>query len=129
LSDNGNPIHCDMQFAWSNLRSSVFKDIKLVRLYYLSDGNPQPFIDVKMDYDASPPQNRPDVSSSVTGADWDVADWDISDWAAGETIYGGWNGCAAKGNVAAVRVTCDVLGCVFRIKAADIMWEGGSLMG
>jgi hypothetical protein len=128
-SDNGNPIHCDMQFAWSSLRSNAFKDIKLVRLKYLSDGNPQPFVDVKTDFDASPAQNRPDVSSNVVGADWDVADWDTADWASGEMVYNNWNGCAAKGNVVAVRVSCDVLGCSFKIKGADILWEGGSLMG
>jgi hypothetical protein len=129
LSDNGNPIHCDLQFAWSTFRSAAFKDIKMVRLYYTTDGNPQPFVDVKTDFDPSPAQNRPDVSQSLFGAVWDVADWDISDWAAGELTYGGWNGCAAKGNVVAVRVTCDVLGCSFKVKGADVLWEQGSVMG
>lgn len=128
-SDNGNPIHCDLQFAWSTFRSAAFKDIKLVRLYYSSDGDPQPFVDVKMDFDTSPPANRPNVPSAVTGADWDVADWDVADWAVGEVTYGGWNGCAAKGNVAAVRISCDVLGCTFRVKGADVLWEQGSIFG
>jgi hypothetical protein len=118
-----------MQFAWSTLKSQAFKDIKAVRLYYMTNGKLQPFVDVKTDYDASPPGNRPDVQAGLLGADWDISDWDVSDWAAGELTVTTWNGCAAKGNVVAVRVTCDVLGSVFRIKAADILYEVGSLMG
>lgn len=129
LSDNGDPIHTDVQFAWSNFGTPGFIQFKMVRLWYLSDGSPKPYIDLKTDYDTTPPRNRPDVSLTIPGAEWDEADWDSADWASGELTYGQWNGVASKGNAGAVRVSCDVIGCTYKIKMADVLYEQGSIMG
>lgn len=129
LSDNGNPIHVDVQFAWNSFGNAAYKDFKMVRLWLVTDGAPQPFVDVKADYDASLPQNRPEVAVTPAGAEWNAGTWDEADWASGEMTIMQWNGVAAKGNVAAIRASCDVIGCTFKIKGADVVWEPGSIMG
>ena len=38
---------------------------------------PKPFVDIKVDYDMTPPVNQPDVTTLADiGATWDEARWD-----------------------------------------------------
>ena len=46
--------------------------------YILTDGDPQPVIDVDVDYDSSAPYNTPDITGAdPTSAAWNSATWDL----------------------------------------------------
>lgn len=129
LSDAGKPIRVDMQSAWSNFKTPAYKDFKLIRAYITTDGEPRPFLDVKADYDTSPPINQPDASFNPTGAEWDTATWDVDYWAGGLKTRAGWNGVASAGNVGAPRLVAFISNCTFAVSGFDIVYETGSILG
>jgi hypothetical protein len=129
LNDNGNPIRCDVQVAWRNFGTPGRKHFKLIQPYMLTDGDPRPFVDVKVDYDYSEPENQPDVSFAADGAAWDVADWDIADWAQGEQRpVRLWQGVSAHGRVAGPRTVVLVRNCSFAITGWDVVFEAGAIL-
>jgi hypothetical protein len=129
LSDNGAAIKVDVQFAWSNYKTPAIKQFKMLRPYIISDGDPRPFIDMRVDYDTTPPLNQPDVTFTGAGTSWDVGSWDTSDWAAGSVMQSNWSGTAAFGTVGAPRLTAAVLNCEFAVAGFDVIYETGSVMG
>ena len=129
LSDNNLPIHVDIQFAWSNFKTPALKQFKMIRPYILTDGEPTPYVDIRTDYDTSPPFNRPDLAFTVEGAEWDIAPWDTSNWAAGVRSVVRWNGVAGRGSVGAARIAADLIGTQFSVSGVDVVFESGSIMG
>lgn len=129
LSDDGQPIRVDMQPSWSNFKTPAYKDFKMIRPYITTDGEPKPFVDVKVDYDTSPPLNQPDVSFSQAGADWETGTWDEDFWAGGDIVVSNWNGVASAGNVGAPRLVAFISNCHFGVSGFDVIFEQGSIMG
>jgi hypothetical protein len=138
LNDNGTPIRVDVQMSWSLFKAVGIKHFKMVKVYLLTDARVRPFIDVKTDYDLTPPEMQPDVSAGVTGALWDVADWDSSgylpvppgvvgaDWASGPQPLSMWNGVGRLGRVGAPRLTAYILNAEFSITGWDVIFEPGA---
>lgn len=129
LSDDGAAIKVDVQFAWSNYKTPAIKQFKMLRPYIISDGDPRPFIDMRVDYDTTPPLNQPDVTFTGAGTEWDGGSWDTADWAAGAVMQSNWSGTAAFGTVGAPRLTAAVLNCDFAVAGFDVIYETGSVMG
>jgi hypothetical protein len=129
LDDDGAAIRVDVQFAWSNFKTPAIKHFKMLKAYVITDGNPQPSIDIQVDYKTNLPVNQPDLTTSLTGAAWDEADWDTSDWAPPSAMVGKWSGVGRMGVVGAVRVQAMIMGCEFAISGADVLIEPGSIMG
>lgn len=129
LNDDGQAIRVDMQPSWSNFKTPAWKDFKMIRPYITTDGEPKPFVDVKVDYDGSPPTNQPDVSFSQAGADWETGTWDEDYWAGGDIVVAAWNGVASAGNVGAPRLVAYINNCHFGVSGFDVLYERGSVMG
>jgi hypothetical protein len=126
LNDDGAPIRVDVQMAWSQFKTSGIKQFKMVQVYMVTDGVPHPFIDIKVDYDTTPPQMQPDVSFGTVGSTWDVADWDVADWTQGGRPVALWNGIGRLGRVGAPRLTALIKDCEFAITGFDVVFEPGA---
>jgi hypothetical protein len=129
-----NPITVDVQTAWSSFKSSGIKHFRMVQCFFITEGNPLPKIDVRTDFDYSPPFNQPDITSAPNAAVWDVARWDEDPgdtgwyWVGGATAKRKWNGVAGVGHVAGIRVTARIDNCTFAIAGFDLVYEAGSTM-
>jgi hypothetical protein len=129
LNDDGKPIRLDVQMAWSNYKTPAIKQFKMLKAYMITDGNPAPLIDFKVDYDVSPAVNQPDVSFTQPGADWNTATWDTDGWAGGQQTIAQWNGIAAIGRVGAPRLSALVRDATFAVAGWDVIYESGSVLG
>jgi hypothetical protein len=130
LNDNGVPIKIDVQAAWSNYGTPASKLFKMILPYLESDGVPMPFVDMKVDYDLSPPLNQPDVSNGGgVGASWNTATWDVDGWAAFATQYNNWQGVGVMGRVGAPRFVALVADCTISLNGWDVLYESGSVFG
>ena len=129
LNDDGDPIKVDVQAAWSNFGTPAAKHFKMILPYLQTDGTPAPFIDIKVDYDMTPPLNQPDVTFGDQGAEWDLAPWDTSDWAAAVLNHNNWSGVGDIGHVGAPRMTALVLNCEFSLTGWDVLFETGAVFG
>jgi hypothetical protein len=122
-----NPILVDVQMAWSQYKTPGIKHFKMVRPYLLTDGDPRPQLDMKVDYDSSVPLNTPDISFAQPGATWDVSDWDADYWAiGGERAVSFWQGVGALGRVGGPRLRAQVMGCSFGLAGWDVLYESGA---
>lgn len=130
LNDDGRPIVADLQLSWSMYDSSAIKAFRMISPYVITDGTPRPYVDIRVDYDFSPPTNQPDVSFGVIGgATWDVAVWDVDYWTPPPRAKALWNGVAALGRVAAPRVKVAVSNCTFSLAGFDVVYEPGAAVG
>ena len=128
LNDNGQPIKVDVQAGWSAYRTPAQKKFLMVRAYVITDGVPRPRIDMRVDYDTSPPVNYPDVTESRLGSEWDVADWDTADWEVAVRAKTNWQGVVGKGGVGAPRMTALIKNCTFSVTGWDVEYETGSIL-
>jgi hypothetical protein len=129
LSDNGKPITADLQPAWSTFNSAAIKKFVMVNPYIITDGTPHPFVDIRVDYDTSPPFNQPDVSMATPGGIWDVATWDVDYWAQIPRAQMIWQGVSALGRVGAPRLKVSIVDCVFSVAGFDVLYEKGAAVG
>jgi hypothetical protein len=154
-SDDGLPIQVDVQTAWSQYKTPAIKHFKMILPYIITDGNPQPVIDVGVDYDSAGPYNTPDITgANPSDATWNVASWDLPDgfgpipayppnpafpngvppvsgdyWVGGSKNWINWTGVGAIGRVGCVRMQAAVLNCSFSVSGFDILYERGSVFG
>lgn len=129
LSDNGNPITADVQFAWYAFGTQGLKHFKMALPYMITDGTPRPYVDVMVDYNQSAPLNLPEVTQSQLAATWDVATWDQDYWSQQPNQRGQWQGIGKLGRVGAVRIKVSVKDCTFSIAACDVIFETGAAVG
>jgi hypothetical protein len=129
LNDNGQAITVDLQMAWSQYKTPGVKHFKMVKTYFTSDGEIQPVVDIKCDYDFSKAENIPDVTFQQSGAVWDVATWDVDYWAAGPFPNSAWNGVGRMGRVGAIRLTASIKDCEFSVTGFDLIYETGAALG
>jgi hypothetical protein len=141
LSDQDNlgvpkPIRVDVQPAWHAFGSSAVKQFKMALAYIITDGIPRPYLDMRVDYDETPPVNQPDVTTTAElGAAWDTTPWDEEPvtegqlWSGQQKNWNNWQGVAALGRVGAPRLVANVINCRFAIAGFDVLYEGGSVLG
>ena len=125
LNDDGAPINVIVQTYWSQFKTPARKHFLAVQTYMISNGQPRPSIDIKVDYDYSPGINFPDPTELVGSSLWDVAPWDTSDWSPGEKAMTVWNGVAPSGVTGSVRVSASIYNCAFAITGWDVLYEAG----
>lgn len=128
LNDDGKPIRVDVQMAWSQFGTAGIKHFKMLYPYIITDGDPRPYVDVRVDHDYSDPVNQPDITFAEAGAEWDVAEWDVDYWAlgAGRAIRLE-QGVAALGHVGGPRLVALISDCTFAISGWDVVFEGGRI--
>lgn len=124
-TDNGKPIRVDVLFAWSRFKTAMRKKFHGVQAYIITDGDPRPVVDVKVDFDYNPGVNIPDTSGVLSGSLWNAAKWNVALWAPGKLARIIWNGVASSGTYGAVRVTADVNNCYFALTGVDVLFETG----
>lgn len=129
LSDDGLPIRLDVQGAWSAYGTPAIKHFRMILPYIYSDGSPHPLIDIKVDYDLTPPTNEPEVSPGAIGAVWDVATWDEDYWASALARRSNWTGVGRMGRVGAPRLVARIIDCEFALTGFDVIYESGSALG
>lgn len=129
LNDDGLPIRVDVQTAWSNFGTPAFKQFKKVKAYIQCDGTPRPYIDVKTDYDMTPPTNQPDVTFADVGSDWDLEDWDEADWSGDLLQVQNWTGVTGNGEVGAPRLVALINNAQFTVSGFGVLYETGSIFG
>jgi len=130
LNDDGKPITVDVQAAWSEYGTPNAKHFKMIRPYIISDGTPQPYIDMRVDYDLTPPQNQPDVSFGDPGALWDVATWDVDYWTISGRSRNNWTGVGIIGaGGCGPRLTASIYNCSFALNGWDVIYEQGNAIG
>lgn len=129
-SDDGKPIYIDVQMAWSQFKTPAIKHFKMVLPYIITDGYPTPAIDVKVDFDSTPPQNVPDITVAAPGqATWNVTAWNSKPWVSGTRNWSNWTGVGSMGRVGAIRMTAAVFNCSFQCTGWDVMFDRGSVFG
>jgi hypothetical protein len=149
-TDDGKAIVVDVLMAWNQFKTPALKHFKMVLPYIVTDGQPRPYVDVKVDFDMSPVTNQPEISETDEGgAAWDVAVWGIDKgqgatvaipdgapanvagdaWVGGNRNWNNWTGVGTLGRVGAVRLTAQVSNCTFAITGFDILYEEGSVFG
>ena len=87
---------CRLTFNAYN--SSAMKHFKMISaLCHHRWRRPKPYVDIRVDYDYSPPLNQPDVIlAPMPASTWDVATWDQDYWAAAaDRAEPQWNGVAS----------------------------------
>lgn len=129
LNDDGEPIKVDVQLAWSNYGTPAIKQFKMILPYIQTDGQPHPYVDMKVDYDTAPPTNQPNVSPGIVGAEWDIAPWDTSDWASTVLNRLNWTGVGVLGRVGGPRLVALVKDCEFAVTGFDVIYETGAALG
>lgn len=129
LNDDGKPIRIDVMGAWSNFGTPAVKHFKMMLPYLQSDGTPKPFVDIKVNYDMTPPTNQPDVTYGSVGATWDEAIWDESNWASAVDTHDNWSGVGVLGQVGAPRLVALISDCEFALTGWDVLYETGSVFG
>lgn len=129
LNDDGTPIRVDIQSAWQNYGTPAIKHFKMVLPFILSDGTPKPFVDMRVDYDMSPPTNQPDVTFTDLGASWDEATWDDDSWVSNVVTHNNWTGVGVIGHVAGPRLVALVSNAEFALSGFDVLYETGSVFG
>jgi hypothetical protein len=130
LNDAGQPIPVDVQGAWSLYGTPAIKQFKMIQPYLTTDGDLRPLIDIKVDYDFSPPINQPDISFGLPGAEWDLATWDEDYWAGDDArAVKLWNGVSAIGRVGAPRLQANLMNCQLAVNGWDVLFEAGAAVG
>jgi hypothetical protein len=129
LNDDGKPIIVDVQMAWSQYRTPGVKHFKMIKVYYTSDGEVQPALDIKCDYDLTPPENIPDVTFRQGGVEWGKGTWGVDFWASGPIPTSSWNGVGRLGRVGAPRLRASIGDCEFSITGFDLIYETGAALG
>jgi hypothetical protein len=130
LNDAGEPITVDVQPAWSDYKSAGLKAFRMLKTYMITDGSPKPMVDIKVNYDSTPPENQPEnITTFALGSAWDTATWDVDSWAPGAQPFAMWNGVGRQGHVGAPRVTARIKDCVFSVAGWDVIYEEGAALG
>ncbi len=129
LADNGNNIDTDLQQAFSDFGSpGRLKEWKLIKPFIFSDGNPEFFLDVNVDYRTDKPTSA--LSFSPTSyAVWDTAVWDTAVWAGALDITDDWQACHGVGTTAALRAQSASNGIEVRLKSTSYVYEYGGIVG
>ena len=109
-SDAGVDITGDGMGAFSYFGSKASeKNFKLVEPIFASTGNPNPALDLNVDFTVYSPIGQPSPLPNSAGQ-WGVAKWGVSLWGKSGQIFKAWLGVRGIGRSAAlrIRVTTDV---------------------
>jgi hypothetical protein len=139
-NDDGVPIRVDVQMAWQQFKTPNLKQFKMILPHIITDGDPKPYVDVKVDYDSTPLTNQPEITGSdPSQATWDTATWGgtgpggvelVGDsWVSGSRNWMNWTGVGGLGRVGAVRLSAAVANCTFVVTGWDVIYEEGSVFG
>ena len=104
LSDDGSDIAGDAMAAFSYFGSKgMDKAFKLVEPIFKSTGNPNPALDLNVDFTTDAPSGQPSAFAGSTGQ-WGVALWGVATWGKAGQIYKGWLGVRGIGRAASLRI-------------------------
>lgn len=103
--DNGEPILCDTQLAWTYLNApGVLKKFDLVRPMFTAQEPPPIAIGIATDFNPSIVTQAFNFALQPDVGVWDVAIWDQSIWGSGQNIHSDWLSLAAYGYSVSIRI-------------------------
>lgn len=126
--DDGDPTEGEIQWAWFAFGTAARKRFTLARPHMKSDATPSPLMDMKVDYDDSPPLNAPTITVLSEGADWDVGEWDNAIWGGALNVYSQFNGITGLGHVGGLRLKYSSATTKFSVVRVDIAFEPGGFL-
>lgn len=127
-TDAGESIVGRAQWAWSRFGIPSRKRFTLARPHMRSDVKPEMQLEMRTDYDISPPGSVPTLSPNFSGSDWDLADWDVSAWASDADVYSQWVSISGLGHAGGLRLTYSSAGTNFAIIGAEVAFEAGGVL-
>lgn len=102
--DLGSNIESDALQAFSTFKSPQHKKgFKNVQLLFQSQGNPNPAVDLNIDYQIAAPVGTPQAFP-VSSALWGISKWGVGLWGSALQVYEGWRGVRGVGRAASIRI-------------------------
>jgi hypothetical protein len=127
-SDDGEEITGDYQPAWSRFGTSQKKKFNMVRPNFFTDGEPNPLVSMRVEYDDRNPTQEPELTWSVEGAEWDDGIWDEASWGGGINPVSRWITVSGIGIVGAPRIQVSTSSVTLSIASTDISFEVGGIL-
>lgn len=127
--DAGEPVVAEVQWAWSRFGTAAKKRFVMARPHMEASSGPNPFIEMKVDYDERTITNIPTITDTSATAAWDVGVWDEAAWAGPIRVYSQPIGISGIGHVGALRLRIETSTLEeFRVKGAEIIFETGGVL-
>ena len=127
-SDNGTNICADALQAFDYFGSpGQGKTFTRVEPIFQSVDDPQPAIDVNIDFSIEAPTGVPEAGASDYGL-WDTAVWDTDIWGGDATIWKGWRAAGGHGKAASIRVRVDTNIAQPNWVSTNWMWKPGGIV-
>lgn len=126
--DAGTQIEGRVLQAFNDFDSPILnKRFTMIRPIFFSDGSPQIYGNINVDYDTS------DATAALTyvtptTALWDTAVWDTDVWGGGQTVLKNWQGANGIGKTGAIQLKIAASGIVVRHVSTDIVFEPGAIL-
>jgi hypothetical protein len=122
--DNGASISFTMQTAFTDLKTPQTKRFIAARPLVRAPEGYTVSIDLKVDYDTTPPIISGAPMITDAGAIWDVAEWDVASWQAESTPAAVWQSIQGMGQVGSVAIAGS-LSQTFVLNSIDVLTEPG----
>lgn len=127
-NDAGEDIVGRAQWAWSRFETGLQKRFTLARPHMRCNVKPTPQLEMRTDYDISPPTSVPTLAASFEGGRWNVSDWNEAEWAAETDVYSQWISVSGIGHVGGLRLTLSSSGTDFALVGAEVAFEAGGVL-
>lgn len=127
-ADGTEPVVGDLLWAWSSFGTPAQKRFTMARPHMRCDAVPSPLLEIRTDYDITPPGTAPTVTEQGEGAIWDLAEWDTAVWAGSSSVYSQWTGLAGIGHVGGLRLVISSSTASFAIIRAEVVFEAGGIL-
>ena len=124
----GRPYSAIVQQAFSTLGvPGNNKHVSLIRTNLISTTSRTSMkISVKTDFDVSPPNNIPTVSSG-TASLWDVSSWDLNNWGSDNVAMSRWQGASGSGTYISIILVIQVIDETVWT-SSDLVFEVGGIL-
>lgn len=127
-SDSGAAVSVSAVQAFNYLgRPGIQKRATMFQPIFYTDGSPEIFGGVNVDFDTTANTSQLQVQTSLFGL-WDTATWDSGQWAPDLDIRKSWNGARGVGNAFAPTLNADVNDIQLQWINSTIVFEQGGIV-
>jgi hypothetical protein len=114
--------------AFQTWGGAAQKQCKMIRFHLSSDGSPEIYGNVNVDYDLSDSSAQLSAGTGGTGALWDSALWDVGLWGSGLESQAFWQGATGIGYAFAPILKSSTNGIQLQWVSTDLMFERGGAL-
>ncbi len=126
-SDNGDAINGFALQSFQTYGGATQKQCKMIRYHFLTDGAPNLYGNVNVDYDISDSTAQL-TTSGVTYGLWDISLWDQATWGSDLVPSADWQGTTGIGYTFAPLLKTATLGIRVQWVASDLVFEAGGVL-